>query len=75
MISHEEKMAMRQTIYEHMNILLDKVHKMFASSNELTVQQMMDGSDILKDIAKADSAISKACYYDGMRGTSDDKKY
>ena len=75
MISHEEKMAMRQTIYEHMNILLDKVHKMFTSSSELTVQQMMDGSDILKDIAKADSAMSKACYYDSMRGTSEDRKY
>ena len=74
-MTYEEKVAMRKAIYEHMNILLDKVHKMFASSNELTVQQMMDGSDILKDIAKADSAISKACYYEGMRGTSDDRKY
>ena len=74
-MTHEEKMAMRKAIYEHMNILLNKVHKMFASSNELTVQQMIDASDILKDIAKADSAMSKACYYDGARGTSDDKKY
>ena len=74
-MTHEEKMAMRKAIYEHMNILLNKVHKMFASSNELTVQQMIDASDILKDIAKADSAMSKGCYYDSMRGTSDDKKY
>lgn len=42
---------------------------------ELTIQQMMDASDILKDIAKADSAMSKACYYDSMRGGSDDRKY
>lgn len=74
-MTHEEKTKMRTAIYEHMNILLDKVHKMFASSGELTVQQMLDGSDILKDIAKADSAMSKACYYDSMRGTSDDKRY
>ena len=33
------------------------------------------GSDILKDIAKADSALSKACYYDSMRGADSDKKY
>ena len=52
-MSHEEKMAMRKAIYEHMNILLNKVHKMFASSSELTVQQMLDASDILKDISKA----------------------
>lgn len=66
---------MRKAVYEHLNILLNKVHKMFESSSELTVQQMMDGSDILKDIAKADSAMAKACYYDSKRGDSDERKY
>ena len=74
-MSHEEKHEMRQAIYQHLNILLSKVHKMFESSNELTVQQMLDASDILKDIAKADSAMSKSCYYDSIKGSSDDKKY
>ena len=74
-MTHEEKMAMRKAIYEHLGILLNKVHRMFESSSELTVQQMIDGSDILKDIAKADSAMSKACYYDSKRGDADDKKY
>lgn len=74
-MTHEEKREMRQAIYEHLGILLDKVHKMFASSNELTVQQMLDGSDILKDIAKADSAMSKACYYDSLKGDSNEKRY
>ena len=66
---------MRKAIYEHIEILLDKVHKMFQASGELTVPQMIDASDILKDIAKADSAMSKACYYDSIHGSSDDKKY
>ena len=74
-MTHEERHEMRKAIYEHLGILLNKVHKMFESSSELTIQQMMDASDILKDIAKADSAISKACYYDSMRGGSDDRKY
>lgn len=74
-MTHEEKMAMRRAIYEHLNILLNKVHKMFESSNELTIQQMMDGSDILKDISSADKSLSKACYYDSLKGGSDDKKY
>lgn len=74
-MTHEEKHEMRKAVYEHLNILLNKVHKMFESSSELTVQQMMDGSDILKDIAKADAAMSKACYYDSMHSGSDDKKY
>ena len=74
-MTHEEKHEMRKAIYEHLNILLEKVHKMFSSSSELTVQQMIDASDILKDVAKADSAMSKACYYDSMHGESDDKRY
>lgn len=74
-MTHEEKMQMRKTIYEHLGILLSKVHKMFESSSELTVQQMLDASDILKDVAKADSAMSKSCYYDSMHSGSDDKRY
>lgn len=74
-MTHEEKTQMRKAIYEHLNILLNKVHKMFESSSELTVQQMMDGSDILKDISKADSAMAKACYYDSRHDVDADKKY
>lgn len=74
-MTHEEKTKMRTAIYQHLNILLDKVHKMFASSGELTPAQMSMGADILKDIAKADSAMSKACYYDSKNEWSDDKKY
>ena len=75
MITHDEKMKMRSAIYEHLSILLDKVHRMFSDSGELSVPQMVDGSKILKNIAKADSAMSKSCYYDSMRGGSDDRKY
>lgn len=74
-MTHEEKMQMRKTIYEHLGILLNKVHKMFEGSSELSTQQMSVGADILKDIAKADSAMSKACYYDSMRVDADDKRY
>ena len=74
-MTHEEKMAMRKNIYTHLGILLEKVHKMFQSSNELTVQQMLDASDILKDLSKADSALSKSCYYESKADWSDDKKY
>lgn len=74
-MTHEEKHEMRKAIYEHLNILLDKVHKMFQSSGDLTVPEMIAASDILKDIAKADSALSKACYYDSKRGDADEKRY
>ena len=74
-MTHDDKVKMRTAIYEHLSILLNKVHRMFESSGDLTVQQMLDASDILKDIASADKSLSKACYYDGAHGNSDDKKY
>ena len=74
-MTHEEKHEMRTAIYKHLDILLDKVHKMFESSGELSIQQMSVGADILKDIASADKSLSKACYYDSKRGDADDKRY
>ena len=73
-MTHEEKKAMRETIYKHAGILLDKVHRMF-ESGELTVAQMGFAGDILKDIAKTDSALSKACYYDSKRDDANDRTY
>lgn len=73
-MTHEEKMEMRSAIYKHLGILLDKVHKMF-DTDALTPSQMAFAGDILKDISSADSALSKACYYDSKRGIDEDKKY
>lgn len=73
-MTHEEKKAMRETIYKHAGILLDKVHRMF-ESGELTVAQMGFAGDILKDIAKTDSALSKACYYDSKHDGTNDRTY
>ena len=72
-MTYDERHAMREGIYQHLNILLSKVQKMFADTGDLTVQQMIDGSTILKNIAKADMSITKSCHYDNMH--SDGKKY
>lgn len=74
-MTHDDKVKMRTAIYEHLSLLLNKVHRMFEASGDLTVQQMLDASDILKDIAKADSAMAKACYYESKSDWSDDKRY
>lgn len=74
-MTHDEKVKMRTAIYEHLGILLNKVHRMFEASGDLTISQMSVGADILKDIAKTDSAMAKACYYDSKADWSDDKKY
>lgn len=73
-MSHEEKMQMREQLYRHAAVLIDKVKKMF-DSGELTVSQMGFAGDVMKDIAKLDKALSAACYYDSMSGASADKKY
>lgn len=74
MITHEEKMALREHMYRHAAALMDKVKKMF-DSGELTPSQMAFAGDIMKDLAKMDKSLSAACYYDEQRGTSADKKY
>lgn len=74
-MTYEEKHEMRKAIYEHLEILLNKVHEMFKENEKLSPQQMSVGADILKDIAKADATLSKACYYDSKRGDADDKRY
>ena len=74
-MTYEQKHQMREAIYQHLNILLSKVQKMFQESGELSTQQMIVGSDILKDVSKADAALSKACYYDSKSDWSDDKRY
>ena len=66
---------MRRAIYEHLGILLSKVHEMFSANEKLSPQQMSIGADILKDIASADKSLSKACYYESKSDWSDDKKY
>lgn len=73
-MTHEEKMEMRRIIYKHADILLEKVHRMF-ESGELTVAQMGFAGDVLKDIAAIDKNLSKACYYDSLKGDTDDKRY
>ena len=73
-MSHEEKVQMREHLYRHATVLLDKVKRMF-ESGDLTVPEMSVGADILKDIAKLDKALSAACYYDSISGSASDKKY
>lgn len=74
MITHEEIMSLRDHLYRHGMVLMDKIQKMF-DAGELTQAQMNFAADVMKDIAKMDKSLSKACYYDSMRGASSDKTY
>lgn len=75
MITQEERHEMRRAIYEHLGILLGKVHEMFSANEKLSPQQMSIGADILKDLSSADKNLSKACYYDSIKGDADERKY
>lgn len=73
-MTHEEKMAMREYLYKHSMALMEKVKRMF-DSGELTIEQMNFAGDIMKDLSSIDKNLSKACYYDSLRGTTADRKY
>ena len=70
----EEKKMIKEHLYKHSAELMTKVHKMF-ESGELTPAQMAFAGDIMKDISKTYANLSKACYYDSMRGENSDKTY
>ena len=74
MVSHEEIVEMREHLYKHAAVLMEKIKKMF-DSGELTVEQMGFAGDIMKDLSSVDKNLSKACYYDHKRGASADKTY
>lgn len=74
MVTHEEKMLMRDHMYKHAMLLMEKVKKMF-DSGELTPAQMDFAGDLMRDIAKMDKSLSAACYYDSQRGADSEKKY
>lgn len=74
MVTHEEKMMLREHMYKHAMMLMEKVKKMF-DSGELTPSQMDFAGDLMRDIAKMDKSLSAACYYDTQRGVGADKTY
>ena len=74
MITHEDKMAFRENLYRHGMVLMEKVQKMIDAGN-LTQSQMEFAADVMKDIAKMDKSLAKACYYDSQRGDADERKY
>lgn len=74
MITHEEKMALREHLYKHGIVLMEKISKMF-SSGDLTVSQMSVAADVMKDVAKMDKSLSAACWYDSERNGGSDKTY
>ena len=74
MITHEDKMALRENLYRHGMVLMDKVQKMIDAGN-LTQSQMEFAADVMQDIAKMDKSLAKACYYDSQRGDADERKY
>jgi len=74
MIAHEDKMALRENLYRHGMVLMEKVQKMIDAGN-LTQSQMEFAADVMKDIAKMDKSLAKACYYDSIKGDADERKY
>lgn len=74
MITHEEIRSMRDQLYRHGIVLMDKVRKMF-DAGDLTQSQMDFAADVMKDLSCMDKNLSKACYYDSKHDVDEDKKY
>lgn len=73
-MTYEEKMVLREHMYKHSMVLMEKIQKMIDAGN-LTQNQMEFAADVLKDLSSADKNLSKACYYDSIKGDADERKY
>lgn len=74
-MKHEERMAMRDMV-EHKSIDLMARLERFCSENAgLTLSQMGEVADMLKDISEVEKNLAKAHHYETERPRYEEKKY
>lgn len=74
-MKHEERMAMRDMV-EHKSVdLLARLERFCSESTGLTLSQMGEVADMLKDISEVEKNLAKAHHYETERPRYEEKKY
>ena len=74
-MKHEERVAVRDMIEHKAVDLFERLERFCAESSGLTLMQMGEVSDILKDLAEVEEKLAKARHYEAERPHHDEKKY
>jgi hypothetical protein len=72
-MTYEERMAFRSELEHKARFLMEKLKK--ACAEPMGWSEMMDASDIVKDLSEVEKNLAKVHYYESERPVHDDKKY
>lgn len=74
-MTHEERTAFRMKLEHKSADLLERLERFCAESSGLTLMQIGEVSDALKDLAEVEEKLAKAYHYESKNPYHDDKKY
>lgn len=74
-MTHEERKVMRDMIEHKSADLLERLERFCAESSGLTLMQIGEVSDILKDLSEVEKNMAKVRHLESERPVHDEKKY
>lgn len=72
-MTHEEKIARREKLYHKARTLMERLEK--ACAEPMGWAEMMDASDIIKDMSEVEKNMAKVHYYESEHPHHESKKY
>lgn len=74
-MKHEERIAMRGMIEHKSADLLERLERFCAAASGLTLMEMGEVADMLKDLSEVEKNLAKAHHYENECPRYEDKKY
>ena len=74
-MTHEERIAIREKIAWKSADLLERLERFCSEASGLTLMQMGEVSDILKDLSEVEKNMAKIHHLESERPVHDEKKY
>lgn len=74
-MTYEEKTVIREKIAWKASDLLERLERFCSEVSGLTLMQMGEVSDILKDLSEVEKNLAKVHHYESEHPVHDEKKY
>lgn len=74
-MTHEERTAFRNKLEHKASRLMDRLDKACSDAIQITWQEMVWASKIMKDLASVEKDLAKVYHYESQDPFHEDKKY
>lgn len=74
-MTHEERMAVREKVERKSADLLERLERFCSETSGLTLSQMGEVADMLKDISEVEKNLAKAHHLEREHPRYEEKKY